>query len=151
MTVGEIINKYRTGMGLTQKQLADMVHVSPELVSKWENGSRTPDLCSISAMAEIFGVPEDELAEAGSRTLDELRGAVPVGIGAGEIAGLLDSFLGSLPEKDRNIFVMRYYFFEDTKTIAEQVGITDGAVRVRLFRIRSRLKSLARRITHEKL
>ena len=36
--IGELIRKLRTDMGLTQKQLAEQLHVSDKAVSKWECG-----------------------------------------------------------------------------------------------------------------
>ena len=35
---GELIRRLRTDMGLTQKQLAEKLHVSDKAVSKWETG-----------------------------------------------------------------------------------------------------------------
>ena len=37
-SIGELIRKLRTDMGLTQKQLAEQLHVSDKAVSKWECG-----------------------------------------------------------------------------------------------------------------
>lgn len=35
---GRFIRESRQGKGLTQKQLAEQIHVSDKTVSKWENG-----------------------------------------------------------------------------------------------------------------
>lgn len=35
---GKFIREARQGKGLTQKQLAESLHVSDKAVSKWENG-----------------------------------------------------------------------------------------------------------------
>ena len=35
---GKFIRESRQGKGLTQKQLAEQIHVSDKAVSKWENG-----------------------------------------------------------------------------------------------------------------
>ena len=150
MTIGESISSNRNRCGLTQKQLAEQLYVSPDLVSKWENGSRMPDYRSVQAMAAIFGVTEDALTESGSRTLDELRTCLPEGMDSARFAGCINAFLESLSERERDIFVMRYYFFEDTDMIADRFGISGGNVRMRLSRIRARLKAFARRKNDEK-
>ena len=55
-------------------------------------------------------------------------------------AAIVDSLLASLPDRDRLITTL--YYLEDmpTKDVAKAVGITDGAVRTSLCRIRARLK-----------
>ena len=39
---GKFIREARQGKGLTQKQLAESLHVSDKAVSKWENGAGFP-------------------------------------------------------------------------------------------------------------
>ena len=53
--MGELIRKLRDNMGLTQKQLADRLHVSDKAVSKWECGKGCPDLSLLGALSEVFG------------------------------------------------------------------------------------------------
>ena len=52
---GELIRRFRTELGMTQKQLADRVCVSDKAVSKWECGNGCPDISLLSALAEVFG------------------------------------------------------------------------------------------------
>ena len=52
---GKQIKHFRTKMNLTQKQLAELLHVSDKAVSKWECGNGCPDLSMFPALAEIFG------------------------------------------------------------------------------------------------
>lgn len=52
---GELIRRFRTEMGLTQKQLAERINVSDKAVSKWERGNGCPDVSLLSALAEVFG------------------------------------------------------------------------------------------------
>ena len=58
-----------------------------------------------------------------------------------ELSAIIDRFLDSLSENDRIMFVRRYWLGESMHSIAKAVGMTDGAVRVRIFRVRDRLKS----------
>lgn len=56
----KIINE-RKKNGWSQEQLAGMLSVSRQSVSKWEGAQAVPDLQKIIAMAEIFGVSTDYL------------------------------------------------------------------------------------------
>ena len=55
MKTGELIRRFRTEQGLTQKQLAERIHVSDKAVSKWECGNGCPDISLLGALAEVFG------------------------------------------------------------------------------------------------
>ena len=63
MNLGEKIYQYRSAKNLSQGDLADMLEVSRQSVSKWENGAATPDLDKIIKLSEIFGVTIDELVK----------------------------------------------------------------------------------------
>ncbi len=54
MTIGQKIKKLRTDKGLTQKELADHLHVTFQTVSKWENGENEPDLTTVRQLAQFF-------------------------------------------------------------------------------------------------
>lgn len=53
---GEVISKKRKELNLTQKALADLLYVSPQAVSKWENNLSEPDLETIKKLSQIFGI-----------------------------------------------------------------------------------------------
>lgn len=59
--ISENIKKLRVDNSLTQKELADKLHVTAQAVSRWENGEVEPSIGTISSMAEIFGVTTDEI------------------------------------------------------------------------------------------
>ena len=52
----------RRERGLSQEQLAEILHVTRQSVSKWEAGNATPELAKLIALADIFGVSLDYLA-----------------------------------------------------------------------------------------
>lgn len=52
---GALIRRFRTELGLTQKQLAERVGVSDKAVSKWECGSGCPDVSLLTSLADVFG------------------------------------------------------------------------------------------------
>ncbi len=53
---------------------------------------------------------------------------------------LLDTFLRDLPQKNREIFLLRYWYFMPVNEIAKRYGTSDGAVKMILQRIRNKLK-----------
>lgn len=61
MNLGKNISELRKKNNLTQEELANMLGVSPQAVSKWENDAACPDISLLSKIAEIFGVTIDEL------------------------------------------------------------------------------------------
>ena len=61
MTLGEKIKKLRNEKGLTQKELADQLHVSFQTVSKWENDENEPDIATIKEFTKLFGCTLDYL------------------------------------------------------------------------------------------
>ena len=56
------------------------------------------------------------------------------------LAEALNRFLGTLNKQSRNIFMARYYFNLPINDMAERFGLSETAMRSRLFRIRKQLK-----------
>ena len=63
MNLGETIYKLRTEKGLSQGNLADMLEVSRQSISKWENNSAVPELDKLMKLSEIFNITLDELVK----------------------------------------------------------------------------------------
>lgn len=61
MKLTENIKKFRKESGMTQQQLAEKVGVTRQTISKWEKGLSLPDAESLTALADIFHVPVNEL------------------------------------------------------------------------------------------
>lgn len=61
MTLGKRIAMFRKEKGLKQEELADLVNLSPQAISKWENDQTCPDISLLPELARIFGVTVDEL------------------------------------------------------------------------------------------
>ncbi|MDE7288255.1 MAG: helix-turn-helix domain-containing protein [Oscillospiraceae bacterium] len=59
--IGENLKKQRKLRELTQEQLADILGVSFQAVSKWERGEGYPDIELLPTIAEYFGITTDEL------------------------------------------------------------------------------------------
>ena len=59
--IGENIASFRKKKGLTQDELAKIVNVSNQAVSKWEAGKCYPDIELLPELSHLFGVTIDEL------------------------------------------------------------------------------------------
>lgn len=57
-----------------------------------------------------------------------------------ELRRTINRFLGTLPERDRNIFLRRYWYVEECREIAERYCMKLNTVKTTLFRIRCKLK-----------
>ncbi|HWQ97606.1 MAG TPA: helix-turn-helix domain-containing protein [Clostridia bacterium] len=60
-SMGKRIMQLRKEKGYTQEQLAEMMGVSAQAVSKWENDVSCPDISILPMLAEKLGVTTDEL------------------------------------------------------------------------------------------
>ena len=59
MNIADRIQSLRKAKGISQEQLADVVGVSRQAVSKWESEQTIPDLEKIIIMSDYFGVTTD--------------------------------------------------------------------------------------------
>lgn len=63
MTLGSRIAALRAAQGLSQAELAEVLEVSRQSVSKWETDASVPELDKLLRLAEIFGITLDELVK----------------------------------------------------------------------------------------
>jgi transcriptional regulator with XRE-family HTH domain len=76
MTIGKRIAALRREKNLKQDDLAQMLEVSPQAVSKWENDQTCPDISLLPKLAKILGVSVDELL-SGKQELQSVVTLVP--------------------------------------------------------------------------
>ena len=55
MKIGLTIRQLRKEQGLTQRQLADILHICPKTVSKWECGQGCPDAALLEGLSGALG------------------------------------------------------------------------------------------------
>ena len=60
-TIGERIAELRRKSGMTQEELASLLGISAQSVSKWETGVTMPDILLLPILADVFGVHIDAL------------------------------------------------------------------------------------------
>ena len=61
MSLGTNISRLRAEKRLSQGDLAEVLEVSRQSVSKWETDSSVPDLNRLMKLSQLFGVTLDEL------------------------------------------------------------------------------------------
>lgn len=99
---GEYLKKLRTEKGLSQDALGEVLGISRQSVSKWEQGNSTPDIDNIGKLAEFYGVSIDSLVKGESdeevkvseNTDDEEKE---------KVLELIDEFEGKVDVKDEKI------------------------------------------------
>lgn len=79
--IGAFIKELRKEKGLTQKEIAEELHITDRAVSKWERGLNAPDIALLEPLGSLLGVSVGELIH-GARTVEEER---PAGEEAREI------------------------------------------------------------------
>ncbi len=60
-TLGKRIAAHRKRLGLTQDRLAELLGVTAQAVSKWENDQSCPDITMLPKLSEVFGITTDEM------------------------------------------------------------------------------------------
>ena len=79
--------------------------------------------------------------------LEELTDCVPTVPGADRVAEereleeIINRFLRTLPERDCNVFLRRYWYVESLEDIARRYGLKKNTVKTCLFRIRNKLRT----------
>ena len=96
MNLGEMIYRLRTEKQMSQGELAELLEVSRQSISKWENNSAVPELDKLIRLSEIFEVSLDELVKGEEKTQEvppEVRTEVvyekPAGFPPRKIAGTI--------------------------------------------------------------
>ncbi len=100
---GENLRKAREAKGITQQTLAEALFVTRQTVSRWENGSRYPDLLTARKISEVLGTSVGELleeedpgniAERTPVTESPAANGVTAALYAGIVAAYISSILG---------------------------------------------------------
>lgn len=64
--IGKFISRKRKMKNLTQKELANKLHITDKAVSKWERGLSLPDISVLIPLSEILNVGLYDLLKGGN-------------------------------------------------------------------------------------
>lgn len=74
MTLGQKLKKLRMDKNLTQKDLADQLHVTFQTISKWENDENEPDIATLKELAKLYECSIDYLlSEEEEQPVEEIK------------------------------------------------------------------------------
>lgn len=73
---GRRIAALRKEKGLTQKELAEALHVTDKAVSKWERGLNFPEILLIEPLAQVLGTTAAYLLELEEASAEETIGTM---------------------------------------------------------------------------
>lgn len=103
MELSTILKQLREKKGIGQKELATMLNYSTGTVSNYENGVHTPNLATLSALADYYGVTTDYLL--GRTDHPNSAKIMEQHISKSYTVNDLLRFLRCLPESEKQIFM----------------------------------------------
>lgn len=73
ISFAEMLRRKRIERGISQKRLADMIHIDRSTLSGWETGRRLPDAAMISLLSKALRVDVADLLHAAEKPDDTLN------------------------------------------------------------------------------
>ena len=73
MEIGQKLREARQERGLTQEELSERLHVSRQTISNWENQRSYPDIISLIALSDLYGISLDELVKEDKQMIGHLK------------------------------------------------------------------------------
>ncbi len=140
----------RVSMGILGSHADAEECVNDTYLKTWESipPARPASLCAyICRIVRNLSIDRLRVLNAARRnrdltvSLSELEECIPVREdAAGELAEVLSDFLRGIDERDRALFLGRYWYAIPVKTLAVEWDMSPTAVSLRLGRTRARLK-----------
>ena len=148
ITLGENLKRMRTERGLTQGDLAAVLSVTPQSVSRWETGQAYPDTEMLPVLASYFSVTLDELMmgenmETGrlleeQRSIERAMRVQPTAVLQAQLCDVLEKIVERKPD---NVYYLGLYFRNLIKRKNSYGGVSEKQIeRVRNI-FRERLKT----------
>jgi transcriptional regulator with XRE-family HTH domain len=133
MNFNEKLTNLRRARGLSQEQLADLINVSRQAISKWETAESQPDLAKLILLTNVFEVSLDELCgrtpentAAQPITLTKSRNRLIWMFAVTISFSLVIGVVGG-------IFALNYFPGADTKSEIESVSVTSFYMNPELY------------------
>jgi len=103
MTFGERLYELRKDKNISQEELADLLDVSRQSISKWENDKAYPEMTRLLFMSDFFGVSLDYLMRGVEETTQD-----NITYKARNILEVWNSFVSNLSGKQRKLLIVLY-------------------------------------------
>ena len=106
MTFGERLYELRKSKNISQEEMAELLDVSRQSISKWENDKAYPEMTRLLFMSEYFDVSLDYLMRGTEE--DENRKDVSVSYKAKNMLLVWNNFVSNLSSKQRKLLIILY-------------------------------------------
>lgn len=106
MTFGERLYELRKTKNISQEELAELLDVSRQSISKWENDKSYPEMTRLLFMSEYFDVSLDYLMRGTEE--DKSREEATVSYKAQNMLLVWNSFVSNLSGKQRKMLIVLY-------------------------------------------
>ena len=125
MSLGTNISRLRAEKRLSQGDLAEVLEVSRQSVSKWETDSSVPDLNRLMKLSQLFGVTLDELVTGAEPQLKVETPPVMVSpsMPGRKIAGIILFCMARRPDPGRSVSSVRDHLLSRPKAAGAVVRL----------------------------
>lgn len=106
MTFGERLYELRKNKNISQEELAELLEVSRQSISKWENDKAYPEMTRLLFMSEYFDVSLDYLMR-GAENVENKENAI-TRYKAKSLFMIWNSFVSNLSDKQRKLLMVLY-------------------------------------------
>lgn len=106
MTFGERLYKLRTNKNISQEALAELLDVSRQSISKWENDKAYPEMTRLLFMSDYFDVSLDYLMRGIED--EETSEDDAISYKSKNLIEIWNSFISNLSTKQRKLFMVLY-------------------------------------------
>ena len=109
MTFGERLYELRKNKNISQEELAELLDVSRQSISKWENDKAYPEMTRLLFMSDYFDVSLDYLMR-GIEETEEAQDTQEANIDykTKNMLMIWNSFISNLSNKQRNMLIILY-------------------------------------------
>ncbi|MFR6512679.1 MAG: helix-turn-helix domain-containing protein [Ruminococcus sp.] len=73
MEIGQKLKDARVHSGLTQEVVAEIINVSRQTISNWENEKSYPDIISVIELSNLYCISLDDLLKGDSKMIEHLE------------------------------------------------------------------------------
>lgn len=70
--VGQVLKTARKQHQMTQEQVADLIQVSRQTISNWENDKSYPDIVSLIKLSDLYQISLDQLVKGDQKMVEHL-------------------------------------------------------------------------------